>query len=104
MNMAADILRVLAVMQTVDIPEFFFLAGARHLGAELEALITEPYLLDLAVGVLRRLSLVQRHTEKQMLAFHPLLQRVLSEHMSDRERAMWKSRVTAASAAIKSPL
>lgn len=95
MKMAADMLRVLAVVQAPTISEKFFLEGAEYLGPELEALATDPFQLDLAIAVLRRFSLVQRCTQERVLSFHPLVQVVIYEHMSPQEREVWHSRVVA---------
>ncbi|GHO45929.1 helix-turn-helix domain-containing protein [Ktedonospora formicarum] len=100
MPMAADILCVLAVSHTVVIPEDFFLMGAIYLGPILGTLATEPFQFDLAITVLRRLSLVQRHTYKRVLSFPPLLQVVLYEHMSKQERSLWQSRIASKHNAI----
>ncbi|GHO99992.1 hypothetical protein KSF_100400 [Reticulibacter mediterranei] len=72
------------------------MTAANSLGTAFEVLATDPFQLDLAIAVLRRLSLVERRTEECLLSFHPLLQVVLSAQMSEQERAVWGERVAAA--------
>jgi len=93
---AADLLRVCAVLHAEQIPEELFVAGAAHLGPDVEALGADAAHFDQAVALLRRLSLVQRQAETHTLALHRLVQVVLRESMSEQERAVWLQRVMAA--------
>jgi len=93
---AADLLRVCAVLHAEQIPEELFVAGAAHLGADLEALGADAALFDQAVAVLRRLSLVERQAQTHTLSLHRLVQTVLRESMSQQEQELWLRRVMAA--------
>jgi len=93
---AADLLRVCAVLHAEQIPEELFVAGAAHLGPDLEALGADAAQFDQAVAVLRRLSLVQRQAQTHTLSLHRLVQAVLRESMSEQEQAVWLKRVMAA--------
>ena len=95
-NAAADLLRVCAVLHAEQIPEELFVAGAAHLGPDLEALAADAAQFDQAVAVLRRLSLVQRQAQTHTLSLHRLVQAVLRESMSEQEQAVWLKRVMAA--------
>lgn len=90
---AADILRVCALLQAEAIPEELFLEGATYLGPNLESLASDPSQFDLALAILRNLSLVRRHPETGTLSLHRLVQVVLREGMSKQERTIWQRRV-----------
>lgn len=90
---AVDLLRVCAFLHAEAIPEEIFAAGVGHLGPEIESLTTDPPQFDLAIAVLRNLSLVQRHAETRTLSIHRLVQAVLREQMSAQEQLVWLRRV-----------
>jgi len=85
-GMAAEILRICAFLQADAIPEELFTRGTAHLGPAFEPLTVDLSHFDLAVAVLRRLSLIQRHTQTRTLSIHPLVQTVLREQMSEKEQ------------------
>lgn len=92
-NVAADILRVCALVHAEAIPEEMFVAGAIHLGPGIQALAADPSLFDQALGALRNLSLVRRQPATNTLSLHRLVQVVLREAMSEQERVVWQQRV-----------
>lgn len=94
-DLAADLLRVCALLHADAIPEEFFLGGASALGPTLEPLAHHSSLLDQACATLRRFSLVQRHPETRTLSLHRLVQTVRRESMSQQEQATWLKRVSA---------
>ncbi len=100
MGVAADILRVCALLHAEAIPEELFLAGAAHLGPSLECLASDPSQFDQALAILRSLSLVRRHPETETLSLHRLVQVVLREEMSEQERTTWQRRVIHALSAL----
>lgn len=93
---AADLLRVCTFLHAEAIPEELFSVGVVHLGLELQALAANPSQLDLTLAALRSLSLVQRYPETHTLSIHRLVQTVLYENMSEKERMVWLRRVIAA--------
>ncbi|MBV9228244.1 MAG: tetratricopeptide repeat protein, partial [Chloroflexi bacterium] len=93
---AADLLRVCAFVQAEAIPEELFVAGAAHLGSQLEVLAADPTHFDQAIAVLRHLSLIQRQAETHTLSLHRLVQAVLLDAMTQEEREQWIRRVIAA--------
>jgi tetratricopeptide (TPR) repeat protein len=94
-DLAADLLRVCALLHADAIPEEFFLGGATALGPTLEPLAHHSSLLDQASATLRRFSLVQRHPETRTLSLHRLVQTVRRESMSQQEQVTWLKRVSA---------
>ena len=99
-RVAADILRVCALLHAENIPEELFVAGSPHLGPELTSLVTDLSHFDQAIGILRNLSLLQRQSETHMLSLHRLVQAVLQEQMGEQEQSMWLGRVLAALNAV----
>ena len=92
-RVAADILRVCALLHAEAIPEEVFVEGAAHLESAFELGAADPSQFDQALATLRRFSLVRRHPTTQTLSFHRLVQVVLRESMSEHERALWQQRV-----------
>jgi tetratricopeptide (TPR) repeat protein len=92
-HVAADVLRVCALLHAEAIPEEVSVEGAAYLGPSLEPLAADPSKFDQAIAVLRRLSLVQRHTETRTLSIHRLVQAVLRERMGEQEQVLWLKRV-----------
>lgn len=90
---AADVLRVCALLHAEDIPEEVFVVGASSLGPALAVLAADPYRLDLALAALRSFALVQRQTGTHSLSMHRLVQAVLQEDMSEQEHIEWQQRV-----------
>lgn len=88
--LAADVLRVCALLHAEGIPQEIFVVGASHLGL---TQATDPFLLDLALAALRSFSLIQRQIETQTLSMHRLVQVVLQEEMGEQERIEWQQRV-----------
>ena len=95
-HIAADLLRVCAVLHADAIPEELFLEGATYLGPTLETLAHNPCQLDQALAVLRSLSLVRRHSDMGMLSLHRLVQAVLRESMNEQAQDLWHRRVICA--------
>ncbi len=60
---AADLLRFCAFISPDAIPEEMILKSASELGEHLMPIASNPFLLDEAIGTLRRFSLVRRNSE-----------------------------------------
>lgn len=89
---AADLLRLCAFLHAEAIPEELFHVGASHLGPVLAPIASDPAQFDLAVAVLRNLSLMERQTQKHTLSLHRLVQVVLREQMNPGEVHLWSER------------
>lgn len=95
-----DVLQVCAFLQTESIPEELFLVGAVYLGPALTCLADDPTRFDQIIASLRRLSLIQRHAETRTLSLHRLVQAVLLDAMTEKERKQWSRRVSEALNAV----
>jgi tetratricopeptide (TPR) repeat protein len=93
---AADLLRFLAFVAPDAIPEELIVAGASQLSPQLQPIATDETLLDEAIGTLRRYSLVQRNTDRHLLAIHRLVQAVLKATMTDEVQRRWAERTVRA--------
>jgi tetratricopeptide (TPR) repeat protein len=96
--LAADLLCLCAFLSAESIPEELFLPGVAHLSdtknsCTRDSFFADLYQFDLAIAVLRNLSLVQRHPETRTLSLHRLVQVILQEGMNEQERAEWHLRV-----------
>jgi tetratricopeptide (TPR) repeat protein len=91
--LAADMLRVCALLHAEAIPAELFGEGSIHLGPGLEPLAADPSQLDQSIAALLRLSLVRRHPETETLSLHRLVQVILREDMSEQVRATWQRRL-----------
>jgi tetratricopeptide (TPR) repeat protein len=99
-SIAAGLLYACTFLHAEAIPEELFTAGAAHLGPMLEPIAVDPSQFDLAVAVLKNLSLVQRSSETRTLSLHRLVQVVLQESMSESEQTAWLKRIVVALRAI----
>lgn len=98
--LAADLLRLCALLHPDAIPEDLFLQGATHLGPRLSALETDPLAFNQALAVIQRYSLLRRTSREQTLSIHRLVRVVLQDAMSPQEQVLWSERATAALNAI----
>jgi tetratricopeptide (TPR) repeat protein/DNA-binding XRE family transcriptional regulator len=85
-QVAADILRICALLYAEAIPEELFLTGAVHLGPRFAPLVSNPSQFDQAIAVLRSFSLVQRSAQTHTLSIHRLVQVVLRNQMCELEQ------------------
>src|SRR5258708_23170263 len=74
---AAELLRFCAFLHPDAIPEAIITEGAADLGPVLSLVAADPLLLNEAIQVLRRYSLVKRDPEAKLLNMHLLVQVVL---------------------------
>ncbi len=94
--LAADLLRFCAFLAPDAIPESLIIKGAGELGEHLQAVATEPGLLDEAIGALRHYSLVQRNRDEQVIFVHRLVQAVLKASMDNETQRRWAERTVRA--------
>jgi tetratricopeptide (TPR) repeat protein/transcriptional regulator with XRE-family HTH domain len=93
--LAADLLRLCAVLHPDGIPEELFLQAAAQLGPVLSTLEMDPLQFNQAVAVIQGYSLLRRSSREHMLSIHRLVQVVLQDTMSPQEHALWIDRATA---------
>src|SRR5437588_1694117 len=74
---AADLLRLLAFLNPEAIPEEIITFGAAELGKALSVAANDPLVLDAAIELLLRYSLIRRNSEAKSLTMHRLVQAVL---------------------------
>jgi tetratricopeptide (TPR) repeat protein/transcriptional regulator with XRE-family HTH domain len=86
---ASDLLRVCAMLDADAIPEELLLAETSEPGTMLEPLARDALALDEALGVLRRSSLITRHTDAGLLSMHRLVQVVLQSQMDQSTYQYW---------------
>ena len=94
--LAADLLRVCALLHPDAIPEELFLQGAAHLGPALAAIQTDPLAFNKALAVIQSYSLLRRSGREQTLSMHRVVQAVLADAMSKQERGQWIERAITA--------
>ncbi len=98
--LAADVLRLCAVLHPDAIPEELFRQGATSLGPELAAIEADPLAFNQALAVIGSYSLLRRNSREQTLSMHRVVQAVLTDAMSKEEHKAWTARAIAALDAV----
>jgi tetratricopeptide (TPR) repeat protein len=93
---AADLLRLCAFLHPDAIPEAILIEGAAELGPILEPVAADPLLLNEAIQVLRRYSLIKRDPEAKLLNVHRLVQAVLKDGLDEATQKLWGERAVRA--------
>lgn len=93
---AADLLRLCAFLHPDAIPEAILTEGATELGPRLQEVAANPLLLNEAIQLLRRYSLVKRDSEEKILVIHRLVQAVLKESLDPETQQQWAERTVRA--------
>jgi tetratricopeptide (TPR) repeat protein len=93
--LAADLLRLCAVLHPDGIPEELILKGAARLGPVLSVLEMDPLQFNQALAVIQKYSLLRRSSSERTLSIHRLVQAVLQDAMDPQERALWTDRAIA---------
>lgn len=99
-RLAADVLRLCAVLHPDAIPEELFLKAATHMGPTLAAIEANSLVFNQALATVQRYSLVRRNGHEQTLSMHRLVQAVLVDAMSREEREQWRESAIAALNAV----
>ncbi len=94
--LAADLLRVCAFLAPDVIPEQLLIDGASELGKSFRLLVGDFSLLDEAVGILSRFSLVKRKRDEATLTVHRLVQVALRSSMDNKTQRKWAQRIVRA--------
>lgn len=89
---AAELLYVCAFLAPDAIPEVMLTQGAAYLGPRLGPVLTDPFRLNEAIGVIRNYSLLTRDPSTQTLSMHRLVQVVLRDRMDAETRKEWCKR------------
>jgi tetratricopeptide (TPR) repeat protein len=93
---AAELLRLCAFLHPDAIPEEIITEGVEELGPVLGQVADDPLLLNDAVQVLRRYSLVKRDPETKQLNMHRLVQVVVKESLDKVAQRLWAERTVRA--------
>ncbi|HYB00348.1 MAG TPA: FxSxx-COOH system tetratricopeptide repeat protein [Ktedonobacteraceae bacterium] len=93
---AADLLRLCAILHPDAIPEELFLQGAVHLGPILSTIESDPLAFNQALAVIQSYSFLRRASREHTLTIHRLTQAVIVDAMRDEEREKWTERAIAA--------
>ncbi len=93
---AADLLRLCAFLHPGAIPEELFTEGASALGPELQAVGSDAFTLNTALSILRRYSLIERHSETKTIHMHRLVQQVVRDKMDEQARRGFAERLVQA--------
>lgn len=99
-TLAADLLRLCAVLHPDAIPEELFLKAGTHMSPSLAVVEASPLAFNQALAIAQSYSLVQRNGHEQTLSMHRLVQAVLLDAMSRQEREQWRERAIAALKAV----
>ena len=89
---AADLLRLCAYLAPDAIPEEILEQGAEHLGAVLEPVAADAFLLGQAIEALRAYSLIRRDPGLQTLSVHRLVQAVVRDALDETGKQHWVER------------
>jgi tetratricopeptide (TPR) repeat protein len=93
---AADLLRLCAVLHPDAIPLELITKGAHHLGLTLASVAEDDIALDEAIATLGAYSLIRRNAEEKTLSVHRLVQAVLKDAMEKQTRRLWAERAVQA--------
>ena len=97
---AADLLQLCAFLQPDAIAEEIITGGAAQLGSVLGPVAADLLLLNEALRVLRRYSLVRRDPEARTLSLHRLVQAVLRDRLDAAAQRQWAERTVLALNAV----
>ena len=89
---AAELLRLCAFLAPDAIQETILTQGATELGTVLRPVAGDTFLLNDAIQVLRRYSLMKRNPETKMLNIHRLVQVVVKDGMNAQLQKEWAER------------
>lgn len=90
---AADLLRLLTFLYPEDIPDELITSSATEHGDALDAIARDRFLLNAAIELVLRYSLIRRNPKAMSLSIHRLVQAVLKDSMDNDTQRMWAERV-----------
>ncbi|WP_277988890.1 FxSxx-COOH system tetratricopeptide repeat protein [Ktedonosporobacter rubrisoli] len=97
---AAELLKICALLAPEAIPEEFFTQGGPHLSSQLAEVTQDPYLFNQMIGAILSYSLLTRQQQSHTFSMHRLVQAVLRETMSGEEQKQWQENILVALEAI----
>jgi tetratricopeptide (TPR) repeat protein len=89
---AVALLQLCAFLAPDAIQEEMITEGAEYLGKELGPVVADEFLLNEAIEVLRRYSLVKRNQAMKTLSMHRLVQAVFKDGMNSEIQQQWAER------------
>ena len=93
---ASELLRLCAFLAPEAIPDELLTKGASALGPILEPVAANPVALDLAIGTLRKYSLLNREADREKdltrLSIHRIMQEILQDEMDEPTQQLWAER------------
>ena len=90
---AADLLRLLTFLYPEDIPDELISSSVTESGDALNIIASDPFLLNAAIELVLRYSLIRRNPKAMSLSIHRLVQAVLKDSMDKETQGMWAERV-----------
>src|SRR5258708_4395197 len=90
---ARELLDCLAFLHPDVVPDTLLEQGASQLGTELQAILSDTFEFESAIGELRKYSLVRRNPDGMSLTIHRLVQDVLKEYMDEQTQRLWAEQV-----------
>ena len=93
---AADLLRVCAFLHPDAIPEEIFNKGAAELGPNLTPIAADPLKLDAAFAEILKYSLLRRDADAKTLGIHRLVQAVIQDGLTPKEKGQCAERAVRA--------
>jgi tetratricopeptide (TPR) repeat protein len=97
---AADLLRLCAFLSPDAIPETILTEGASVFGRRLKVLVSDAIEFNKAIQLLRHYSLIRRNPEANTLSIHRLVQAVIQDTQSPKERRIWSEQAVRAVNAV----
>jgi tetratricopeptide (TPR) repeat protein/transcriptional regulator with XRE-family HTH domain len=89
---ASDLLRLLTFLHPEDIPDEIIMSSPTELDDVLDAVTSDRLLLNAAIELLLRYSLIRRNPKALTLSIHRLVQAVLKDSMDKDTQRMWAVR------------
>ena len=86
---AAELLRLCSFLAPDAIPEAILTSGVAEVGPVLGQALADSFLLNEAIQVLRRYSLIKRDPKARVLNMHRLVQVVLKENLNQATGRQW---------------
>jgi tetratricopeptide (TPR) repeat protein len=93
---AADLLRFCAFLHPDAIPQEIFTEGATELGTNLSPIAADPLKLDAAFAEILKYSLLRRDADAKTLGVHRLVQGVIQDGLTKKEKRQWAERAVRA--------
>lgn len=90
---AADLLRLLTFLYSEDIPDELITVSTTERGDALDAIASDRFLLNAAIELVLRYSLIRRNPKAMSLSIHRLVQAVLKDSTDRDTQRMWAERV-----------